>query len=89
MDIRGPADSPKGRQMTLERIRAVHRALPFQPFTIRVADGRSFHVTHPELLSISPSGRTIVVNYGVEDFSVIDLLLVTEIQVTPSSPASA
>ncbi len=74
--------------MTIERMRAVHRAMPFQPFTIRVADGRSFHVSHPELLSFSPTGRTVVVNYGVEEFSVIDLLLVTEIQVNPQSPTS-
>jgi hypothetical protein len=75
--------------MTIERVRAFHRAVPFQPFTIRVADGRSFHVPHPEFMSMSPSGRTIHVEYGNDEFSVIDLLLVTEIQVTPSSPASA
>jgi hypothetical protein len=75
--------------MTVERLRAFHRAAPFQPFTIRVADGRSFLVPHPELLSISPSGRTIHVEYGNDDFSTIDLLLVTEIQVTPSEPMSA
>jgi hypothetical protein len=75
--------------MTVERLREFHRAAPFRPFRIRVADGRSFHVPHPELLSISPSGRTIHVEYGNDNFSTIDLLLVTEIQVEPSSPASA
>lgn len=75
--------------MTVERLRAFHRAVPFRPFTIRVADGRSFHVPHPELLSLSPSGRTVHVEYGDDEFSTIDLLLVTEIQVSPSEPTSA
>jgi len=79
----------EGQAMTVERVRAFHRATPFKPFTIRVADGRSFRVPHPELLSISPSGRTIHVEFGDDDFSTIDLLLVTEIQVTPPAAASA
>lgn len=75
--------------MTLEKMRSVHRAVPFQPFTIRVADGRSFHVSHPELLAFSATGRTVTVEYGNDEHSIIDLLLVTEIQINPSSPASA
>jgi len=75
--------------MTLERMRAVHRAVPFLPFTIRLADGRSFHVPHPEFMSFSTTGRTVHIEYGNEEFSIIDLLLVTEIHVSPSSPTSA
>jgi hypothetical protein len=74
--------------MTVEQLRNVHRATPFQPFTIRVADGRSFHIAHPDFLSHSPTGRTVIVYGNNENFSILDLLLVTELQVdAPSKPA--
>jgi hypothetical protein len=67
--------------MTIEQIRTVHQATPFQPFTIHLADGRSWTVPHSEFLSHSPSGRTIIVHHADDSFSIIDLLLVTELEV--------
>lgn len=68
--------------MTLEQLRALHQAAPFRPFTIHTADGRQFHVPHSEFLSHSRSGRTVVVHDGEGDgFSILDLLLITELQV--------
>src|SRR4051812_17636655 len=37
-------------RMTIEQLRAAHRAKPFRPFTVRIADGRSFLVHHPDFL---------------------------------------
>jgi hypothetical protein len=64
--------------MTVDRIREFHRAAPFKPFEIHLADDHAIPVDHPELLAIYPSGRTIavVVNDVLE---VIDLLLVTSL----------
>ncbi len=73
--------------MTIEQLRNVHQARPFRPFTIHMADGRDFCVAHSELLSHSPSGRTMIVHHADDSFSIIDLLLVNEIEV--HSPASA
>ena len=70
--------------MTVEQLRNVHQARPFRPFTIRMADGTSYHIPHSEFLSQSPSGRTIVVHHADETFSVVDLLLVTELKVDGS-----
>ncbi|MEX2176048.1 MAG: hypothetical protein WD872_16930 [Pirellulaceae bacterium] len=67
--------------MTIEQLRNVHWASPFVPFTIRVADGRSFLVRHPEFLSHSPTGRTMIVHHDDDTFSILDLLLVTELEV--------
>ncbi len=64
--------------MTLEQIRAAHRAQPFKPFAIRTGDGREYRVSHPELLAIMPPGRTIIVaSRRAAEF--IDLLLVTSL----------
>ena len=67
--------------MTIEQLRNVHRAQPFQPFTIHLADGRKFLVPHPDFLSHSPTGRTIIVHSVDDSFSILDLLLVTELEV--------
>ena len=66
--------------MTVEQLHIAHRASPFRPFTIRLADGRSFLVKHPDFLSRSPSGRTIIVHQDDDSYSVLDLLLVTELE---------
>ena len=62
--------------MTIERLRAVHQARPFRPFTLRTGSGREYHVSHPECLAVTPNGRTIVVTYSEESLEIIDLLLV-------------
>lgn len=75
--------------MIIEQLRAVHQAdpfkpftVPFKPFTVHLADGRSLHVPHREFLSQSPGGRTLIVYHEDESFSILDLLLVTELKVT-------
>jgi len=71
--------------MTAEQLRAMRNSQPFRPFTIHLADGRSFPVPHRDFVSQSPGGRTIIV-YGAEElFSVLDLFLVTELEVQEKS----
>jgi hypothetical protein len=69
--------------VSVEQLRNVHRAQPFRPFTIHMGDGRAFLVRHPDYLSHSPPGRTVVVYQDDESFSVLDLLLVTELEAQP------
>jgi len=73
--------------MTIEQLRNVHRAKPFVPFTIYLADGRSHGVPHPECMMFSHSGRTVVVASPDDTFDILDLLLVTDLKV--HAPASA
>jgi hypothetical protein len=68
--------------MTIDQVRRLHRAQPFQPFRIHLADSRYLDVVHPELLAISQSGRTVIVVTGDENlYEVVDLLLVTSLEV--------
>ncbi len=62
--------------MTVEQLRKMHQAQPFRPFDIHLADGRSLPVEHPELLAITPPGRTIGVGLHDGTIEVVDLLLV-------------
>ncbi len=75
--------------MTIEQLRAVHQANPFRPFTVHLADGRHLDVPHREFLSHSPSGRTIIVYHHDDSFSIVDLLLVTELEVHNGSRSGA
>ena len=68
--------------MTAERLRAVREANPFRPFVMHLADGRSLPVPHRDFVSQPPGGgRTIIVYGEGESFSIVDLYLVTELEV--------
>jgi hypothetical protein len=71
--------------MTKEHLRQVRDANPFSPFTIRLADGRDFRIHHRDFLSIPPdgAGRIAVIYQSGGAFSLVDLLLVTEVSVEP------
>ncbi len=75
--------------MTIEQLRTTLRANPFQPFTVRMADGRQFPIPHPDFLSMSPSGRTAVIFHPDDSASIVDLLLMTELELSPPSRSRA
>jgi hypothetical protein len=76
--------------MTIEQMKNTIAAQPFWPFTLHMGDGRSFLIKHRDFISHSPSGRTIIVYGEGENFSILDLLLVTEMEVhSPAKPGSA
>jgi hypothetical protein len=73
--------------MTTEHLRNTLHATPFLPFTIRMADGRIFFVSHPDFVWISPSSRIAFIHSPDDSYSIVDLLLMTELEV--SSPTKA
>jgi hypothetical protein len=70
-----------GDAMTIEQVRKVHEAIPFQPFTLLTADGNQFDVPHRDFLSQSPAGRTVIVYGEGDDFNIQDVLMITGIEV--------
>ncbi len=77
--------------MTAGQFREMREANPFRPFTIHLADGRTLAVPHRDFVSQSPGGRTIIVyQSGTEEaFSIVDLYLVTELEVQADSGSNA
>lgn len=67
--------------MTTEALSKLHTTRPFQPFSIRLGDGQSIPVDHPEMLAYSPRARTAVVYMKDGSFEIVDLLLVTGLEV--------
>lgn len=67
--------------MTTVEVRKLHQARPFQPFIIRLGDGQALPVDHPDFLSYAPNSRTMTVYSKYGSFEIVDLLLVTGLQV--------
>ncbi len=74
--------------MTIEQMRAAYDAQPFRPFIIHLADGRALPVNHREFIMAAPSGRTIIVYQPDDTHNVIDLLLVTDLELAAASNGS-
>jgi hypothetical protein len=71
--------------MTLSEIRNLNEAQPFRPFILHLADGRAVPVQHREFLASAPSGRTVIVYQPDDSFNIVDLLLVTDLEVRPEA----
>jgi len=71
--------------MNIEQLRKLYEARPFRPFIIHLADGQQIPVQHAEFLATSPSGRIITVFLPDDTANIIDLLLVTNLEVKPTA----
>jgi hypothetical protein len=67
--------------MTLDKVRKLCRAYPFRPFLIHLTEGRKIPVLHPEFMAHAPRGRTPAVCQPNDDFDIIDLQLVTDLEI--------
>jgi hypothetical protein len=66
--------------VTIEQLKKACEARPFQPFVVHLADGRQLAVNSPEFIMTAPTGRTFAL-YEDDAFQVIDLLLVTGLEI--------
>lgn len=46
--------------MTMEQLRSFYWAEPFQPFLLKLKDGRELPVHRPEYIAMSPAGLVVV-----------------------------
>jgi hypothetical protein len=74
--------------MTIEQIRSIYEAQPFRPFVIHLADGRQVPVHHRDFIMAVPSGRTLFVCQPDDTVNIIDLPLVTDLELKPASNGS-
>ena len=63
------------------QITEMMRHRPFQPFEIRVSDGRVYPVDHPEFLAQSRNGHFVVYTTDDDRVIIIDLAHVTSLEV--------
>jgi hypothetical protein len=63
--------------MDLEGLREALRRQPFQPFTIRLADGRAMAVRHPEFVAVGH--RRVIVVEEDDSWSVLEPVLIVSL----------
>ncbi|MEA2715415.1 MAG: hypothetical protein QOG91_443 [Candidatus Parcubacteria bacterium] len=66
--------------MSKETMLEAMHALPFQPFSVRLADGSSYAVPARDFISVSPKGRTVVIFGEGEVIKFLDVTLILEIE---------
>lgn len=71
--------------MTIEQLKEFYDAQPFKAFVIHLADGREIPVPSREFMMTSPTGRTFGVYQPNGTANIIDLLLVTDLEVKPTA----
>jgi hypothetical protein len=70
--------------MAVSTIREAIASVPFRPFTIRIAAQRSYTIPYPEFVSIGPKKQTLVLWHEDGGASIIDMLMITGIDLSSS-----
>ena len=63
-----------------EQVREAMHRQPFLGFTVHLVDGRSFHVRHPDFISVSENPRGREVTLHDKGTHRLDVLLIQEIE---------
>lgn len=73
--------------MKIAEIRKLLHAQPFRRFIIHVADGGRIPVKHEDFVALAPTGREMLVYQSNGDYQVVDVPLVTRLEVTAKNGA--
>jgi hypothetical protein len=72
-----------------ERIRQLLRATPFQPFIIRMADGREYRIDHPDfVLAAASDVPQVIIEDPAGNVHFLSVLLMTSVERTASPQAA-
>lgn len=72
--------------MDVAGVREALHTQPFAPFVIRLADGRSLPVPHPDFVALTP--RRVIVGAEDDSWSVVEPLLIDSLDYESSETKS-
>src|SRR5437660_1466287 len=75
-----PRETQQSFGMSKDAIQSTLHAQPFKPFRLRLTDRTLVPVPHPDFMVVSQSGRTAIITTEGEKFSIVDLGLVSTIE---------
>jgi hypothetical protein len=73
--------------MKIAKIREALHAVPFRPFWIHRADGGRIAVPHQDFVALEPAGREIIVYRPDNTHHIVDVPLITRLEVRPRNGA--
>lgn len=73
--------------MKITEIRNLLHAQPFRPFLVHVADGGRILVKHEDFVALAPAGREMFVYQPDGSWQIVDVPLVTRLQVLTKNGA--
>ena len=73
--------------MKIDEVRRLLRVQPFRPFLIHFADGGRIAVKHEDFVALAPTERELIVYQPNGDYQIVDVLLVTRLQVLTKNGA--
>src|SRR5437773_10383137 len=69
--------SKSSHAMDIAGVREALHKQPFEPFVIRLADGRSLPVRHPDFVALTP--RRVIVGAEDDSWNIIEPLLIVSL----------
>ena len=66
--------------MTATELKKYWHASPFIPFDIVMSGSQKLPVPHPDFLNISPSGRIAILWLRDEDWTSVDIFMITALE---------
>lgn len=72
--------------MKAETLRELIHKVPFAPFGIRMDNGTSYPVAHPDYLFVVPGGEHVIVAEDTGRFHILDLPHIRSIALKGNSP---
>ena len=70
--------------MDIAGVREVLHRQPFEPFLIRLADGRSLPVPHRDFVALTP--RRVIVGAEDDSWAIIEPLMIVSLDSMPAKP---
>ena len=70
--------------MDIAGVREVLHRQPFEPFLIRLADGRSLSVPHRDFVALTP--RRVIVGAEDDSWTIIEPLMIVSLDSMPAMP---
>jgi hypothetical protein len=74
--------------MKIEELKKVKDRRPFEPFEVRIADGRSLLIKHPDAVAWDPEqSRIVICGLAGSGWEIVDVALITSLGIlAPKSP---
>lgn len=70
------------------RVRQLLHATPFQPFIIRMADGKEYRIEHPDFVLAASDVPQIIIEEPDGNVHFLSVLLVTSVETVPGASHS-